>query len=716
MVKSQENNGSSTSGEPSDQIADMLNSISGIDTSKEHQSEAESDKEVAKNAAEQEIVLGPVEIFPDMAQENIEGNGLQSTELAVEPVSLQEIQTTTTEVKQVHVSMMETEEPEPQDQLELEAPIFQFLEELTEVKNGTETTSSPESETSTKDQSSPKHSSDHSLDVNGDSIAEIRMEPKSRDDDSEKLHWEERCFNSEIPLLASEETETLEPPVKKRLRRRMGMCGLGDRKRKFPFDGQHCRQGFIGRQMEEGNKDLLHRSALENDVTTPMDHQETTSPACEENQGVLKEDSGAEEIDTERRTGKEENRLRNVSEGIAVKNDERTADESHQGSGDFLEKGMLEEKNGTVIMDSKGTAGELVLEDISTVVERTLLRPTIGKIPKMIQGETSVPASDNDFEKETAVCDVEPNVPGKMIDSGQDIEFNLKHDVLHEQDIEFNLKHLHADAEVDEEPEEPSSKVQGATVEMSKGSVTITKESREALTDMGKNEMEIEEHCPSNMATFKKPGPHGPEAGGPTEECLNPFVHVDIMSITTIASSDIQTAGGPGGNDQLATGVFEITEPPGGDADDSKGILDPTAPPAGQELHLHSLLDKNSPETPVTPSAFEQHVHNSTLTPAGEELPQETCPDLCVPSSVFSMTDSQIHKIALSMDLNMEPEDESVPENHDHQEDATELVRGLVRELSSLNRTVMAAHREMELVRHGKPLNRRHRGPRHAET
>ncbi|KAG9351172.1 hypothetical protein JZ751_025062 [Albula glossodonta] len=58
-----------------------------------------------------------------------------------------------------------------------------------------------------------------------------------------------------------------------------------------------------------------------------------------------------------------------------------------------------------------------------------------------------------------------------------------------------------------------------------------------------------------------------------------------------------------------------------------------------------------------------------------------------------SVSDSQLNNITLS-----EMEDLPAPDSAegDQQEDASELVCGLIKELSSLNRTAMAAHQELE--------------------
>ncbi|XP_017312536.1 uncharacterized protein LOC108258434 isoform X2 [Ictalurus punctatus] len=710
----------------------------------------ESDKEVYISAAEQEAVSAPVVILSDVTRGDAVSDRLQSTELLLESANLHEIDPALIdilpEVKQDNVTKMETEEHsadiknEPQDQPDLEEPAIKLLGELGEVENATKTTSSPEPQTSHKDQCSPNPCHERSLDVDGDGvlfqeIEETKMDQKAGDHDPEILsgavleHLVETYFNSEMQLQATEGTEILEPPAKKRLRRRMGMCGLGDRKRRFPFDGQHCRQGLIGREREEGplkgNKcaQHLHDPLLENDGTTPMKHEGTTRPACQENEEVLKnkENNSAAVIDDKRTPGEaEKEQKKNMNKCTALMRDGDTTDESPTENRDVLEKVILEENDGIVIMDNKGTTEQVVsehhlklLEDISPGVGQTLLSPTIGKNLNMSQDERSVAAATSDHEIETATCGEEPNVPGTdMTNNRQDIEFNMKHDVLPE------TQHLHADYKVGEDPDEIAMEDEVAqevicssvcaTVEKSEGCFIVTRQVREVPTGLEESEMEIEEWCPSNMAPTEKHDPNGPELGGSTEKGLD----ARFVDSTGIASIEIHHVKGHCENDKPITAVSGSTEPAGGDAINAKQNSEPLAPPTVQEKCMQCLLDQNHCDTSVTSTVAEQQVCNPTLTPAPSEASQET--GLSVPSSLYSMTDSQLHKIALSMEL----EDQPIPEGCDHQEDATELVRGLIRELSSINRTVMAAHREMELLRRGKLLkapNRRLCGPRHTE-
>ncbi|KAG7316087.1 hypothetical protein KOW79_020953 [Hemibagrus wyckioides] len=693
-----------------------------VDKFKEHQSQCEavqykeSDKEISMSADEREAVSGSVVV---------QGNACDG----LEPADVQEIDTdlivVLPEEIQCSVTTTETEElctdikNEPQDQKDLEGAIIKFLGDLDETK----ATSSP--------QSSPNPSP--SLHVNRDDlpfqeIEENSMDPKARDDHAERLsdtileHTEETCFSSEIQSQATEETEPLEPPAKKRLKRRMGMCGLGDRKKKLLFDGRHCRQGLLGRQREEralkGNEVVQHlyNTVLESDGTTPMDHERTTGPACKENdEEVLKasEKHGAAVMDDDRTTGEAEKEDRyNTSKCTVLMNDEANADESPKEYTDVLKKGTSEENHGTVNMDDKGTAEQVVfmldpLEDTSTGMGQALPSLTTGTNLNMIQDELSGPAAPSDHQMEPATCGEEPNFPGtEMTNSGQDMEFNMKHEVQCERQTH------HTDNKVHEDPDEIAAEVEvahevsgGTTcaeIEVSEDSVMVTKVVQAVQTGLEECEIEIEEKHPPNFAATEKHEPNSPDLSRSTEKGLD---HMGILEVTS--TYETQNEKGQGENDQSATAVYEGMDRSGGDAEDFKEISEPLAPPTGQELHMHNARD-----TTVTPTVGEQQVCNPTLTSVASELPQEA--DLSDQPLLYSMTDSQIHKIALSMEL----EDQPDPEDCDQQEDASELVCGLIRELSSLNRTVMAAHREMELLRRGKPPkapNRRHCGLPHPE-
>ncbi|XP_076741250.1 uncharacterized protein LOC101465306 isoform X3 [Maylandia zebra] len=68
------------------------------------------------------------------------------------------------------------------------------------------------------------------------------------------------------------------------------------------------------------------------------------------------------------------------------------------------------------------------------------------------------------------------------------------------------------------------------------------------------------------------------------------------------------------------------------------------------------------------------------------------------------VSDSQLNTIILIEDEAMQKEED--PDSSDCDEDGTDLICGLIRELSSLNRRVMAAHRELESLRRSSKSSR----------
>ncbi|XP_064857130.1 protein kintoun-like isoform X2 [Oncorhynchus nerka] len=127
----------------------------------------------------------------------------------------------------------------------------------------------------------------------------------------------------------------------------------------------------------------------------------------------------------------------------------------------------------------------------------------------------------------------------------------------------------------------------------------------------------------------------------------------------------------------------------------------PTKPGPGREGHN---------QAPVTPGGSEENNHSTT-----SDLTRDNDDAAVVdPFGVLPLddvSDSQLNTITLT-----EKEEEEKEEGH---EDATELVCGLIRELSYLNRVVMATHRELESLRRGnktvRPPPRRVFPPRRSE-
>lgn len=555
-----------------------------LDQFKDHQSEREairfkeSEKEESISAAEQEAVSGPV-VIQDSAASGPSPSAEQSSSDPHE-IGTALIETLpaghSTDVKN-----------EPRDQTDLGDPV----NKMDEVENRTKTASSPEPQTSHQDHgySNPYHK--RSLDVNGDvllvqEIEENGMDPKAGDDHQESTsgsvleHLEEMCFNSETQLQAADEPDILEPPAKKRLRRRMGMCGLGDRKRKLPFDGQHCRHGLVGRQREEEAGKGYKGVALENEPECwrmRKNHEGGgTIAACKEDEennvtAVMAEETASGVAEKENICA-----LSNMIKCTAVMNEVITDEPSIENN---------EEKDAAVTMDNKTGAEQTVLEhelslleDISSEVGQIAFSPIIGEILNMIQEELSGGAAPSDREMEDVTCGDESNCLGtEMTNHGQHNELNVKHEVLSEKQ---NL----SETEFKGGPEVSSVSI-CATVEMSEDPATVAEEVHELPTGLKESETKLKVQIPPNMDATEKPEPNRAELGESMEYELDPLF-ADIMDIKVINSSKIQHAKHHSENEKPGTAVLMSPEPAGGDTEHANGRSESIVPPTGQEYHV----------------------------------------------------------------------------------------------------------------------------------
>ncbi|XP_017568270.2 uncharacterized protein si:ch211-286b5.2 [Pygocentrus nattereri] len=242
--------------------------------------------------------------------------------------------------------------------------------------------------------------------------------------------------------------------------------------------------------------------------------------------------------------------------------------------------------------------------------------------------------------------------------------------------------------------------------------IPVSKEVQESRTALEKSEMEVEEQYPAvNYKHLVSPSLDldatteldldGPQLSMSTGAKVDPVFMDHTVTVATtlpeLAFSEICDA-----EDQCDDVEFPQTPtkavlgsigPSVEGGSNTEELRMPEAPPTNQEEHMHFYLGQDACDPLVTPAITQEPVSNPTLTPA-TEFPQDH--DV-VPSSLYSVTDSQLNSIALSLEV----DDPPIPEAFLHQEDATELVCGLVKELSSLNRIVMAAHRETELLRRG---------------
>ncbi|XP_066516806.1 uncharacterized protein si:ch211-286b5.2 isoform X2 [Hoplias malabaricus] len=219
--------------------------------------------------------------------------------------------------------------------------------------------------------------------------------------------------------------------------------------------------------------------------------------------------------------------------------------------------------------------------------------------------------------------------------------------------------------------------------------VIVSKEVKSSITALEECEMEIGGQAPPDARThltFNPSASSGEDQNGlqlPREIEMDPaFTEDTVTEMTDCTASGVCVSERYGGHlDLLQTHTRAVPEGTGPGGVDGYGTEErklPKAPSAGQEKDIH----------------VKQPLSDPTLITAATETSQDH--DF-IPFSLYSVTDSQLNSIALSMEL----DDQPLPEGFVHQEDATELVCGLIKELSSLNRIVMAAHRETELLRHG---------------
>ncbi|XP_067296819.1 uncharacterized protein si:ch211-286b5.2 [Pseudorasbora parva] len=121
----------------------------------------------------------------------------------------------------------------------------------------------------------------------------------------------------------------------------------------------------------------------------------------------------------------------------------------------------------------------------------------------------------------------------------------------------------------------------------------------------------------------------------------------------------------------------------------------PAAPPCGEDKDVQSVTEYDG---------LPSDVHEPHLSPADE-------PDPSSQLSSFSLTDSQLKNMVLSLD------DLPISEAACDLEDATELVCSLIRDLTYLNQMVRDAHRKIGFVQQGRkpprPQFRSNYGPPH---
>ncbi|XP_033949733.1 uncharacterized protein [Pseudochaenichthys georgianus] len=161
---------------------------------------------------------------------------------------------------------------------------------------------------------------------------------------------------------------------------------------------------------------------------------------------------------------------------------------------------------------------------------------------------------------------------------------------------------------------------------------------------------------------------------------------LQVNSDTRTSEKKEELTGGAG--DGAEAGASP-TDPQSGGSNTVK-LCEAAAPPSGSER-------KDSVSDGTTCDGDKEHSAGST-----EPLQTWDTTDPFGSGYLDYVTDSQLNTISLSEVDVMEEEDLGSP---DH-EDATELICGLIRELSSLNRKVMATHRDLENLRRSSKTSR----------
>ncbi|XP_007570266.1 uncharacterized protein LOC103150533 isoform X1 [Poecilia formosa] len=196
---------------------------------------------------------------------------------------------------------------------------------------------------------------------------------------------------------------------------------------------------------------------------------------------------------------------------------------------------------------------------------------------------------------------------------------------------------------------------------------------------------EVKDHAAGNATLM-------PEIQTKTEEDLSPREQANSLHAFTAKQQEEsdadaaqpQTCGVNGTTDESKP---EATDGNGGEGGASSAATqsaelncEASLAPAAQEMS--NSCDPNDDDDAAGPSV----VHT-------ERAPTRSPENSSGSGVVDYVSDSQLNTIVLIEEM------KEVPDPSGHLEDATELICGLIRELSSLNRKVMVAHRELENLR-----------------
>ncbi|XP_077057429.1 uncharacterized protein LOC143710366 [Siphateles boraxobius] len=504
-----------------------------------------------------------------------------------------------------------------------------FMEEKTNNGNGTNPAEIEQTAEITVQTPEPNNSDKYTLsqplnvEVTKEDQPDVELDDEKSEITSNSNHESQDIIDeTSVDERGIQMTEDADPPVKRKIRKRMGMCRLGDRKKML--------KNVFGEGLEnEAGQDINEESVMISDD--------------------LKKDSS-----------------------ISL---EEVSGSSFPTSCPVEELEKLEEPD---VQNGNEVQVQILAECMSN--EQEITHETYNTIPSHANSDD--PLEDTEIEcveRSTNKSNIREDNKPEMCDDitseiGTEVTVDLAEVCKESTDVSAQ------DAVVIEGPLE----VLKETNEES-ASTSEVADHFEGLV-VGGNEMEVEECCPCecDMNTSI--------SGQTNEQCVE---LTDIAVNETVSAlpviDEIKHKSESLDCTLVAASVTaENTE----DCENRNlwSLFSAAAPPCGEDKDVQSVSE-----------------HDGLPSESHEPHPAE--PDPSSPLSIHSVTDSQLNNIPLSL------EDFPIVEDTCELEDASDLVCGLIRDLTSLNRIVRDAHRNIGLLQPGrKPARPQFRsiyGPQH---
>ncbi|XP_051559413.1 uncharacterized protein si:ch211-286b5.2 isoform X2 [Myxocyprinus asiaticus] len=576
------------------------------------------------------------------------------------------------EMEQTALIGLETPEPNNNDKCTLSEPLNL---EVTNFDQPDIELDDKESETTTSNSNQESQALQVALSVLGDCDPELPSDnyqtgrEMSHDVNEENTATEEKVGGllgcSDIVAVALAEEGSVQPPIKRRVRRRMGMCWPGDRKRKHKE--QHIRGNMIG----GGQKNVAATSVqVVNELSVMMSNSmKKDSPVSVDKEGTTEPELSGPSFPT---------------------------------SCPLKDIPLKEEQ-----VDLGNDVQDLIMVESMPSNPNTLETANASPCypnadaPSLLETKENVEMlSVEDNDEESNIIEEKPLFASEMSnDPGADARDPT--DVT----TEIGTKVSEGFTENCKESTEVSVDVLKEATEASPSTCEIDKNVEEPLEGVF-NVMEVEE-CgrheyemnPSIMFAYA----HNEKCGLEQLSMLSENGAEELNMVTEIVINDRAD------KCVFAMDAADVTAENTTICEDNgmRSLSLLVAPPIGEEgvmqyfvskteLDIQSITGPNSPLC----DANEPH-----LSPGAD---QQSHPDTSSPISIHSVTDSQLNNISLEL------------EDHPFDlEDFTELVCGLIKDLASLNQTLMDAHRMIGLVQQGSRPPRPHfhstHGPRHSE-